>query len=199
MKAAKPAGVICSGEASSEPVAGELARPSLPGASPAAIAACSLAMMSAGVLAGATTPTKLRARKPLTPCSSNVGMSGASFERLGAGDADDERLPALVQLQRGRQLGHGAVDVAGDDVRQQRAAALVGHVRDVGAGRLLEALDRHVGGAADAAGGERDRARLGERDQLGQIDFTPSLLLDERHVRRVARSSPRPRNRSSGS
>jgi hypothetical protein len=95
MKSAKPAGVICSGVAISEPVAMSLPAASVPAPSPAAIVSCSLARCSRGVLAGATMPMKLRARKPLTPCSSNVGMSGALFERAAPATPTMCAVPAL--------------------------------------------------------------------------------------------------------
>ena len=114
-----------------------------------------------------------------------VGISGASCERLRRGDRDDARLAAFVLRQRGREFRHRRLDVAADQIGHQLAAALVGDMRDLRAGRRLEALERHVRGAADAAGGDVDRRLLRQRDEVLQR-LGLDLVVHDDHVRHVA-------------
>ena len=56
---------------------------------------------------------------------------GRQLRALGRGDRDDVRLAAFVQRQRGGEFRHRRLDVAADQIGHQRAAALVGDMREL--------------------------------------------------------------------
>ncbi len=72
--------------------------------------------------------------------------------------------------QRGGDLGHHECDLAADQALHALARALVGHVHEPRAGRLLDDLHREIAGAARSrrAVGERAGVALAERHQRGQ-------------------------------
>ena len=56
--------------------------------------------------------------------------------------------------QRGREFGHGAIHIPTDQIGHQRAAAAIGNVGEISPGCGFQPLQRHMRGAADAAGGD---------------------------------------------
>lgn len=110
---------------------------------------------------------------------------GRELGTLRRRDRDDAGVAAFVQRQRGGEFRHRRLDGAAHQIGHQRAAALVGNVRDVGAGRSLEALERHVRRAADAASGHVDRLLLRQRDQFRQR-LGLDLVVEDDAVRHVA-------------
>ena len=104
-----------------------------------------------------------------TPASCMVGTCGMAGERVRLVTASALSLPAstsdLGALHRGDRHRH----MAGDDVGDRRAAALVGDVDRLHADRILEHLEIEMRDAADAGGGvvHFPLHGLRVRDQLG--------------------------------
>jgi len=101
-------------------------------------------MIGAGVLGGAAIAFQVSEMKSLSPSSIMVGTSGSEAMRFFGGDGENARPAALVQLQRSFELHEDQIDVAGDDVVERRAGALVGHVLKLRAGQLVEQLRRQM-------------------------------------------------------
>ena len=98
----------------------------------------------------------------------HVGQGGQTLRRAAGDDADAPRLRLLDESGR---PGGGGIGVAGDQVRELRAGALVRHVHHVDSGRHLQHLEGEMAGAAVAGGAvtELARVRLGQCDEFGEI------------------------------
>jgi len=84
--------------------------------------------------------------KPGIPASAIVGSSGASLLALRRGHGDRAHLAALDLRHRVGEVVEHELRVAGEQRLQRGRAALVGDVRDVGAGSHLEELAGEVPG-----------------------------------------------------
>ncbi len=120
---------------------------------------------------------------PGTPASASVGTFGSCGLRLAAVTASG-RILVVADLPDHRWQGVEAqLHLAADEVDQGRSAALVGHMRDVDPGCVLEHLGRDVLRAAGAAGREVELARLlpGELHQRRhRVDR--QCVADDQHV-----------------
>ena len=79
-------------------------------------------------------------------------------------DRDRAQLAFLHQRRGVRRVGERHLDVAGDQVGQHLAHALVGHMHHVGAGELLQFLGAEMKRGADADRAVIDGAGLGLRE-----------------------------------
>ena len=86
--------------------------------------------------------------------SAIAGTPGASGIALEPGDAKRPKLALLHVGPGARQIVEHHLDVAGEQIGDRRRAALVGHVRHLHAGHLLEQLARQMNAAAGPGAGE---------------------------------------------
>ncbi len=86
-----------------------------------------------------------------------VGTSGSDVRALAVGHRERAQRTSLDVLQRIRHGVDPGLHPAGEHVGDQRHAAAIRHVHDVGAGRELEQFDRQM---ADGAGAERAHVDL---------------------------------------
>ena len=105
-----------------------------------------------------------------TPASCMVGTSGMAGDAGRARHRERLDLAALDQALGRLHRRDGHRHVAGDDVADRLAAALVGHVHGLHAGLVHEHLEVEVRDAADAGGGEVHLLRHGLR--IGDSSFT---------------------------
>ena len=87
---------------------------------------------------------------------------------LRRAEGDDAHLAGLVMRQHGVDLHHRARDVAGKQIRHERATAAIRHVLEFGAGRGGETSERHVRCAAGSRSSDVDLLLLRHRDEIGQ-------------------------------
>src|ERR1044071_7240000 len=123
--AAKPSGVCCAGAATSRPSSVNFAL-TAGSASTWRIAPLSLSIASFGVPFGAQKPNQPDIRKPGTPPSADVGMSGIEAERSADRFAIAFDGAGTHLRQRDCTLHHEQVDLAGDQVGHRRAGAAIG-------------------------------------------------------------------------
>ena len=88
-----------------------------------------------------------------------VGTSGSADTRCGAATASARTLPRRHLRDREREDVEHHGDVAGHQVLHRRRGAAIGHMRDVGAGDLLELLADDVARAAVALARHRSACR----------------------------------------
>src|SRR6476661_175666 len=87
---------------------------------------------------------------------------------LQAGDSNRAQPSRPNVRQGGEQVGNDDMHLPRNEIDQREVAPLVGYVRHVYAGDVLEELPGEMTGAADAARSEVElaRSRLRERDEF---------------------------------
>src|SRR5262249_11812114 len=125
----------------------------------------SLAMIGAGVPAGASSPNQAVASKPGKPASTMVGRSGDDGARVSEGTASGRTLPSRERQRRdGTGEHHG--QATAEQVRHHRCVAAVGDMLDVKAGHGLVQLAGEMLGGADAGGAKGELAKKWSQGHL---------------------------------
>ncbi len=117
--------------------------------------------ISAGVPAGAMRTIGVVLAKSLTPVSCRVGTSGSWPASARGRTTMARRRPPRIRSDRGRYLVDHGVDLAGQEIVQRQAVALVGDDVEAHVERLLHLQQGQVIGAAVAGMADGDLARIG--------------------------------------
>ena len=129
-------------------------------------------MIELGVRAGAKIPIKFGAIMLGNPISAAVASSGAAMRRAGTRHGQNPQLAGAMQFEHLSGHGHdNHWNLPADEVRDRRAAASIGHVRDTrGSRQRFEQFAGQMHQRANTRGavGELSGVCLGVIDKLVQ-------------------------------